>query len=164
VLGQVQQRAQGIAGALALTVRATQGSDAARQLLRRTTPLSRLAAEAEEFLGELRAAAALSRACGAFSGELAALLQLTEQAAERIQSETRLGRSGLLEAELELEALVAERILEEELLAWQSSYPALRASVRPPLSERALELFSSDEPLSVVRLRAARVLTKLRAS
>ena len=112
----------------------------------------------------MRAAASLSLACGAFGAELAALLRMIEHAAERIRLETRLGRLGSFEAEMELEALAAERIGEEELLAWQSSYPAVRASVRPPMSSQDIELFSSEEPQSVVRLRAARVLTKLRSA
>ena len=74
------------------------------------------------------------------------------------------GRPGALEAELELEVLDAERIVEEEILAWQSSSPARRASVRPPLSEQDIELFSMQEPESMIRLRAARVLTKLRTA
>ena len=57
----------------------------------------------------------------------------------------------------------AERIVEEELLSWQSSEPASRASVAP-LSNRDLDLFAAEEAHSVIRLRAARVLTKLRTA
>jgi glutamyl-tRNA reductase len=164
VLARVHERTHAIEGSRAVLVRVTRGSDAARQLLRHATPFSQLRTEAQQFLCDLRAAATLSSDCGAFSAELGALFRMTEHAAERVQSETRLGRPGSSEAELELEALAAERIVEEELLAWQSSHPTLRASVRPPLSERDIDLFSNEEPQSVTRLRVARVLTKLRTA
>jgi hypothetical protein len=160
-LARVHERAHGIEGARALPVSIARGSDAARQLLRHATPFSQQRAEAEQFVADLRAAAGLASKCGALSTELGALFRMTERTAERVHAETRLGRPGALEAEIELEALVAERIVEEELLAWQSSDPTLRASLRPPLSERDIELFSAEEPQSMVRLRVARVLTKL---
>lgn len=162
-LAQVHERTHAIEGSRAIPVHVTRGSDAARQLLRHAAPFLQSEPEARCFVEEMRAAAALSSECAAFSSELAALFRMTEHAAARVYNETRLGRPGSQEAEIELEALAAERIVEEELLAWQSSHPALRASVRPPLSERDLELFAAEEPQSVVRLRAARVLTKLRA-
>lgn len=143
-------------------VRITRGGDAARQILRHATPFSGSASEARAFVLDLREAAELARACGSFSTELAALFRMTEHAARRVEQETRLGRPGSVEAELELEALDAERIVEEELLAWQSTYPAARSSLRPPISEHDIQVFSNDEPTSVVRMKAARVLTKLR--
>jgi hypothetical protein len=160
-LGRVHERTRAVEGARAVPVHVTRGGDAARQFLKHATPFSQLRTEAAEFVRALRAATALSAECGAFSCELAALFRMTEHAAERIQDETRLDRLGSQEAEYELEGLAAERVVEEELLAWQSSYPALRASVHPPLSDRDIDLFSADEPQSVVRVRAARVLTKL---
>jgi hypothetical protein len=162
-LARVHERTHAIEGSRAVPVLVTRGSDAARQFLRRAAPFLQSEPEARSFVEDMRSAAALATECAAFSTELAALFRMTEHAAERVYDETRLGRHGSQEAELELEALAAERIVEEELLAWQSSYPALRASVRPPLSERDLDLFAAEEPQSVVRLRAARVLTKLRA-
>ena len=157
----VNDRTRATPDSRAVPVRVTRGGEAARQVLRYVMPIAQPAMEALAFLRDMRAAATSSAACGAFSSELSALFRMTEHAAERVQRETRLGRPGCVEAELELEALDAERIVEEELLAWQSSYPALRASVRPPLSESGIHLFSAEEPQSVVRLRAARVLTKL---
>jgi hypothetical protein len=160
-LARVHERTHIIEGSRAVPVRVTRGSDAARQFLRQATPFSQPEREARSFVTCMRAAAALSTECAAFSAELAALFRMTEHAADRVRSETRLGRPGSLEAELELEGWAAERIVEEELLAWQSAYPELRASVRPPLSERDIELFAAEEPQSVVRLRAARVLSRL---
>jgi Glutamyl-tRNAGlu reductase, N-terminal domain len=163
-LARVHERTHAIQGSRAVPVRVTRGSDAGRQFLRHATPFGQQESEAQEFLSDMHAAAILSTECAAFSAELSALFRMTEHAAERVRRETRLGRPGSHEAELELEALAAERIVEEELLAWQSSHPELRASVRPPISERDIDLFSAEEPQSVVRLRVARVLTKLRTA
>ena len=109
---------------------------------------------------ELRAAAERSRSWGAFSTELASLIRMTEHASARVWEETRLGRPGSGEAELELETLVAERIVEEELVAWQSSYPAARSS-RRPISDPNILPFEGEERHSMIRLRAESVLRKL---
>jgi hypothetical protein len=160
-LAQVHERTRAVEGARALPVNIARGCDAARQLLHHATPFSQQRAEAQQFVVDLRAAGSLASECGALSTELAALLRMAERTAGRVHDETRLGRPGAVEAEAELEALVAERIVEEGLLAWQSSDPTLRASLRPPISEHDIELFSAEEPHSVVRLKTARVLTKL---
>lgn len=160
-LSSVHERTRAIPGSGALPVRVARGSNAARYLLRRATPFEGFQAEAQAFVSDLQAAAQLSAGLGACSEELAALVRMTEHAAARVHAETRLGRPGLTEAELELEALVAERIVEEELLAWQSSRPALRSSLPPTLSEQDLVGFGAEEPQSVVRMRVARVLSKL---
>jgi hypothetical protein len=161
LLARIHERAQGTDGWRALPVRSASGSDSARYLLRQAIPATRFEPEVRAFVSALRAAAELSRACGAFTAELAALLRMTEHAAERVWDETRLGRSGSSEAELELETLVAERIVEEELVGWQSAYPALRSS-RRPISSPDILPFDGEERHSVVRLRAVSVLTKLR--
>ncbi len=164
VLARVHERLADHAASRSVPVSIARGGDAARQILRRATPFSGSADDARRFVLALRAGAELARVCGSFSAELAALFRMTEHAARRVEQETRLGRPGSFEAELELEALDAERIVEEELLAWQSSYPAARSSLRPPISEHDIQVFSSEEPTSVVRLKAARVLTKLRTA
>ncbi|HEY5376369.1 MAG TPA: hypothetical protein VIK01_21965 [Polyangiaceae bacterium] len=161
VLTRIYERARDAEGWRGLPVRTASGSDSARFLLRQAIPATRFEPEVRAFVRALRAAAELSRTCGAFTAELAALIRMTEHAAERVWEETRLGRPGSSEAELELEALVAERILEEELVAWQSSYPALRSS-RRPISSPDILPFDGEERHSMVRLRAASVLTKLR--
>jgi hypothetical protein len=161
VLSRIHERARSVEGWRALPVRTASGSDSARYLLRQAVPATRFEPEVRAFVRALRAAAELSRACGAFTTELAALIRMTEHAAERVWEETRLGRPGSSEAELELETLVAERIVEEELVAWQSSYPALRSS-RRPISSPDLLSFDGEERHSRVRLRAVSVLSKLR--
>ena len=163
IFARLRDRIQGLEGWRALPVRVVSGSDAGRQLLHQAIPKSRFEPEIPSFARALRAAAELSGTCGAFSAELGALVRMTEHAAQRVWEETRLGRSGSSEAELELETLVAERIVEEELVAWQSSYPELRSS-RRPVSDADIGPFDGEERHSMVRLRVGSVLSKLRTS
>jgi hypothetical protein len=163
VLLRIRERAHNAEGWRALPVRAATGSDSARCLLREVVPAVGCEPEALHFMSELRAAAELSRTWGAFSAELASLIGMTERACARICEETRLGFPGSSGAELELETLVAERIVEEELVGWQSSYPAARSSHRP-LSDPELLPFEGNERHSMIRLRAASVLSKLRTA
>jgi hypothetical protein len=163
VLARVHERALAHEGWRSLPVRIASGSDAGRLLLRQAIPSSRFGPEIRSFVRTLRHAAELSGTCGAFSTELGALVRMTEHAAERVWEETRLGRPGSSEAEAELETLAAERIFEEELVAWQSSYPALRSSRRPP-SDSDISQFTGQERQSTVRIRVANVLSKLRTA
>jgi hypothetical protein len=163
VLARVRERTHAVDGWRGLRVRIASGSDAARQLVRQAIPASPIDAEIPAFVRDLRAAAELSSTCGAFSGELDALVRMTERAAERVWDETRLGHADSSPAEIELETLVAERIVEEELVAWQSSYPALRSSQRP-ISDADIGPFQAEEQHSMVRIRVASVLTKLRSA
>ncbi|MEO6600393.1 MAG: hypothetical protein ABIQ16_11005 [Polyangiaceae bacterium] len=163
VLARLRERAGELEGWRTLPVRIASGSDAGRQLLRQAIPTTRFEPEIRSFVRTLRSAAEISGTCGAFSTELGALVHMTEHAANRVWDETRLGRPGSSEAEAELESLAAERIFEEELVAWQSSYPSLRSSRRPP-SDSDISQFTGQERQSMVRIRVANVLTKLRTA
>ncbi|MET0794358.1 MAG: hypothetical protein ABW061_22740 [Polyangiaceae bacterium] len=163
VLARLRERGLELEGWLALRVRIASGSDAGRQLLRQAIPSTRFEPEIRLFVRSLRAAAELSGTCGAFSSELGALVRMTEHAADRVWDETRLGRPGSTEAEAELESLAAERIFEEELVSWQSSYPALRSTRRPPLHSD-ISQFTGEERESMVRIRVPNVLSKLRTA
>jgi hypothetical protein len=162
VLARIRERSQTLEGWRGLPVRIASGSDAARQLLRQAIPSS-FEPEISSFVRTLRNAAELSGSCGAFSTELGALVRMTEHAADRVWQETHLGRPGSDQAEAELESLAAERIFEEELVAWQSSYPALRSTRRPP-SHSDISQFTGDEPQSMTRIRVTNVLSKLRSA
>ena len=162
VLAMIREGLLGITGWRSLPVRLASGSDAGRQLLKQATPGARTVPEMQAFVRHLRTAAELSEACGAFSSELRALVRMTEHAAERVWEETDLARASGV-AEIELETMVAERIVEEELVAWQSSYPALRSS-RRPVSDADIGPFGSDERQSMVRIRTGSVLAKLRTA
>jgi hypothetical protein len=163
VLAVIREGLLGIAGWRALPVRLASGSDVARQLLKQGIPESPGVAQIQIFSRNLRAAAELSRVCGALSSELSALVRMAEHAANRVSEETRLGRPEASAAEIELESLVAERIVEEELVAWQSSYPALRSS-RRPVSDADIGPFDGEERHSMTRIRATSALTKLRTA
>ena len=160
VLAVIREGLLGMTGWRALRVRIASGSDAGRQLLKQGIPESQVEPQIDVFMHHLRAAAALSSACGAFSTELSALVRMAEHVADRVWEETRLGRPCSSAAEIELETMVAERIVEEELVAWQSSYPALRSS-RRPVSDADIGPFEGDERHSMVRIRTGSMLTKL---
>jgi hypothetical protein len=161
VLAVIREGLLGMAGWRALPVRLASGSDAGRQLLKQGIPESRALPQTPAFVRNLRAAAELARACGSLSSELSAVVRMAARAANRVSDETRSERLGSGAAELELEALVAERIVEEELVAWQSSYPALRSS-RRPVSDADIGPFDGEERHSIVRIRATALLTKPR--
>lgn len=163
VLESVWRRAQDIPGWQRLRVRIAIGSDAARQLLREAIPETRADREIHDFARDLRAAALLSLSAGAFSVELSALVRMTQHAAQRLWDETLLGAADTSPAELELESWAAERIIEEELVSWQTATPSLRASQRP-FRESGIDFFTSEEGHSVVRLRSASARSGLRSA
>ncbi|HKO51628.1 MAG TPA: hypothetical protein VJV79_28155 [Polyangiaceae bacterium] len=159
VLALIREKLLGLTGWRALRVHLASGNDAGRQLLRQGIPETRVEPEIDVFVRELRAAGQLSSTCGSFSSELGALVHMTEHVADRVWQETRLGRPCSSAAEIELESMVLERILEEELVAWQSSYPALRSS-RRPVSDADIGPFEGEERHSMVRIRAEAPVTK----
>ena len=163
VLAMIREGLLGMSGWRALRVQIASGSDAGRQLLKPCLAESLVAREIDAFVRDLREAAELSRSCGALSGELSALLRMAQRTGDRVWEETRLGRASESATEIELEALVAERIVEEELVAWQSSYPALRSS-RRPVSDADIGPFEGEERHSMVRMCPAPALTKLRSA
>jgi len=163
VLALIREGLLGIAGWRSLPVQIASGSDAGQQLLKRSLPEARIGSQSDAFVRNLRAAADLSSACGALSSELSALVRLLERAANRVREETRWGRPGASRAEVELESMVVDRIVEEELVAWQSSSPGLRSS-RRPVSDADIGPFGAEERHSVVRIRSTSVLSKLRTA
>lgn len=163
VLAVLREALLGVAGWRTLPVRVASGSDAGRELLKLALDELRSVRNVRHFSSNLRQAAAVSSACGAISGELSALVRMAEHAAKRVSDETRLGRPGASAAEIELETMAAERIVEEELVAWQSSSPALRSS-RRPVSDADIGGFGGEERHSMVRIRHASILSKLRTA
>ena len=92
VLALIREGLLGIAGWRSLPVRIASGSDAGRQLLKQGVPEAGVEPQTEAFVRNLRAAAELSSACGAFSSELSALVCLLEHAANRVREESHWGR------------------------------------------------------------------------
>lgn len=103
---------------------------------------------------------------GTLSHALRELFQLASSTADRSQAETELSAPYSTRASRQIEALSAERIMEEELMAFQiaavndeaarSSVPAPRASM-PASADPASALphYTANEPGSCVRLRVA---------
>ena len=161
VLARLRERTLAVDGWRSLPVRITSGSDAGRQLVRQAIAEATFVTEIRAFARQLRAAAELSASSGAFSNELGALVHMTEHIAERMTQETGLGRGGVSAAEIELEILAAERIVEEEIVAWQASCPELRSS-NPPISDAESTSFSDEERHSMVRIRVGVAQNELR--
>ena len=161
VFGAVRERTHSVDGWQSLRVRSASGSEAGKQLAQQaiTPPGS----ASKGFMTGLRAAVELSGIFGALSGELDALLRMIEQVTLRVRDETRLEQSCPADGEIEIELLAAQRIVEEELVAWRSSHPALRTSLRP-VSHPDLEPFSDEERHSMVRIRVAGPVTKLQTA
>jgi len=162
VLAEIREALLGVAGWRRLPVRIASGGDAARVLLRLALSDLCRGHEIQHFCRSLRAASALSIACGASCKELTDLARLVERSANRVWEETQLGRAGSNAAQVELETMDAERIVEEELVAWQSSSPALRGS-RRPVSDADMAGSPGEERHSIVRVRSS-VLSKLRSA
>jgi glutamyl-tRNA reductase len=110
-------------------------------------------------IAEARAQAAL---LGTLSPALIELFQLASSTADRSETETELSAPYSTRASRQLEALSAERILEEELTAFQvaasndqarSSVPAARGSLPP--GSTGYSAYTGNEPGSCVRLRVA---------
>jgi hypothetical protein len=102
---------------------------------------------------------------GTLSDALRELFQLASSTADRSEAETELSAPHSTRASRQIEALSAERIMEEELVAFQiaaandeaarSSVPAPRTSLRPAGNPSILPLYGAHEPGSCVRLRVA---------
>jgi hypothetical protein len=102
---------------------------------------------------------------GTLSHALRELFQLASSTADRSQAETELSAPYSTRASRQIEALGAERILEEELTAFRvaasdqaarSSVPAPRTSVPAPgAASNSLPPYTANEPGSCMRLRVA---------
>ena len=103
---------------------------------------------------------------GTLSSALGDLFQLASSTADRSEAETELSAPYSTRASRQIEALSAERIMEEELTAFRvaaandeaarSSVPAPRPSLAAPGENSGiLRLYGANEPGSCVRLRVA---------
>jgi hypothetical protein len=111
-------------------------------------------------IAEARAQAALM---GTLSPALIDLFQLASSTADRSETETELSAPYSTRASRQIEAMSAERIMEEELMAFQvaaandekarSSTPAPRGSLPP--GSTTYSAYTANEPGSCVRLRVA---------
>lgn len=103
---------------------------------------------------------------GTLSNALGELFQLAGSTADRSEAETELSAPFSTRASRQIEAMSAERIMEEELTAFRaaaandqaarSTLPAPRLSLAAPAENSAtLPPYSANEPGSCVRLRVA---------
>jgi len=117
------------------------------------------------YAGCIAQARAQSADFGTLSDALAQLFELACSTADRSEAETQLSAPNSTRASRQIEALTAERIMEEQLVVFRiaaandqaarSSAPAPRASVAAPDGESTLPLYTANEPSSCVRLRVA---------
>jgi hypothetical protein len=149
------------------------GADAARHLMRRAGGRSLDLKGALRFVTQLHAATALSAYSAALGANVGALFRAAVTVSRRVRKETALGDASATGALRELERLSADRIVEEELAAWQAqevefsrgfehaeiAEPRPRTSVPVPAGVssiggfRALLAGFADEPGSMVRAK-----------
>lgn len=131
------------------------GNAAVRHMLRQAAGLESTE-HGMSYAGAINAACSHARRFGTLSEELGELFGLAQNTAARSEHETELAAPHSTRASRQIEALTAERILEEELTAFQiaavndeaarSSQPAPRTSLPP---------YSADELGSCVRMRVS---------
>lgn len=118
------------------------------------------------YSGCIAQARAQAAQLGTLSDALSQLFELASSTADRSEAETQLSAPHSTRASRQIEALTAERILEEELVAFRvaaandeaarSSVPAPRTSMAAPAGESgSLPMYTANEPGSCVRLRVA---------
>ncbi len=139
------------------------GSAAVRHLLRQAAGLQSTE-HGVSYASSISQACARAARHGTLSEGLSCVFQLATSTAERSEAETELSAPRSTPASRQIEALSAERILEEELTAFKlaaendarrSSVPAPRPSLSPASRVSVLPAYSATEPGSSVRLRVA---------
>lgn len=139
------------------------GSAAARHLFQRAAGV--IPRSGRPFLARMHAATTAAAAHAVLGPTLASIFRIAANVGLRVRVEATNGGSGALG---ELESLVAERIVEEELAAWQSQEAELcRAEDLSEVfrsqgeSESPMESRFGEEPGSHVRIRASEYLQGL---
>jgi hypothetical protein len=108
------------------------------------------------YAGCIAEASAQAALHGTLSTALIDLFQLASTTADRSETETEISAPFSTRASRQIEALSAERIMEEELTAFQvaaSNDQAARSSVPP--GSTTYSSYGADEPGSCVRMRVA---------
>jgi glutamyl-tRNA reductase len=97
----------------------------------------------------------LAQRFGTMNDELHELFELARATAERSQAETELSAPCSTRASRQVEVLGAERIVEEELMAFRVAAANDQARSSVPAARTSLPPYSSEEPGSCVRMRIA---------
>jgi glutamyl-tRNA reductase len=128
------------------------GLAAGRHLMRLATAME--SDSALKILGDLNLAVTRSRARGGFGPELSALFETALEAGWRAFCETSAGDPNRSDAERDIAALEAERLVEEALVSWKKA----RLSVKKSMPARHLSHYvAADEPGSHVRIKIPRL-------
>jgi len=129
---------------------------AARHLLRRASGIEH-DGDVARAIAPIHAAAMLAGSSTALGLTLSALFRAAGNVSRRVRLETALGNRGVAPELIAIEAPSVERIVEEELAAWQAQEAeALRAKADACEAAVARQgSFAPDEPTSITRLRAS---------
>lgn len=162
------------------------GANAARHLLRRAGGLSSEVLGDQRFVTQLHAATALSTFSSALGPNLGSLFRAATNVGRRVRQETALGDPNATLALREVDQLSAERIVEEEVTAWQTQEAEItrvvtRAEIYSAIADANFEAAEAslpeveqsgirrvfagqalfgDEPGSMVRSRGTRALAR----
>ena len=147
-----------------IRTREANGHAVVRHLLRQAAGLESTE-HGLSYTGSIADACARAARRGTLSPALRDLFQLASSTADRSEAETELSAPFSTRASRQIEALGAERILEEEVMAFRvaaandevarSSVPAPRTSRPAPAELSGLPLYTANEPSSCMRLRIA---------
>jgi len=157
VLFELVVRAGGRGNLPALPTTEATGAMVARHLMRRAAGVE--GRPVFEMLRELNASSTRSRAARTFGPALEELFASAFEAGWRAYTETALGDSTSTQALRDVDAFAAERIVEEEVVAWKAGRAVLESSVPPP------RLDASDaspvEQGSAIRLKSGLRSTRI---
>ncbi len=130
------------------------GHSVVRHMLRQAAGLASTE-HGRSYSGCIALAAAQAERCGTSSATLREVFQLATTTAQRSRAETELQAPYSTRASRQVEALSAERILEEELTAFRVAAAGERASYAPaPLAKtHSGSNFPTSEPTSAIRAR-----------
>lgn len=132
-----------------IRTREVSGHAVVRHLLRQAAGLESTE-HGQPYSRSIAAARAQATYFGTMSVALGELFELASTTAHRSETETELSSASSTRASRELEALSAERIMEEQLLAFAAaSERAARASTPSPRPSS----YAADEPITGVRLK-----------
>jgi len=159
VLFELVVRAGGRESLRALPAVETTGLLVARHLLRDAAGIEGHSVFA--MLRELNAAVTRARGAGTLGPELSALFGSAIEAGWRAYTETALGDSTKSQAERELDSFEAERIAEEELVAWKAEHGVAKSAPPPALD---VSYYSPVEQGSAIRLKLPAELRSTRVA
>jgi hypothetical protein len=153
LLESLWSQGRNLSGFEHVRTRVAEGPAAVRHLLRQAAGLASTE-HGVSYAKAIHAACQQARRFSTLSEDLALVFGLALRTAERSERETELSAPNSNRALRQVEALGAERIVEEQLVAFQLTAENESPS-RAPRPRSSLPPYSSEEPGSCVRLRIA---------